>query len=115
MHRAVVSLKDHAGAPRRHDRDHRHHPARFVQLEAASVVFRPLRVQIEEQVDPAVERKRLVEELRQKMGAVPTGRAYGVDDIIDPRDTRAIVNRALDVFTTRDAKLPPHKHGIMPV
>ena len=73
------------------------------------------RKQLAAAADPAVERKRLVEELRQKMGAVPTGRAYGVDDIIDPRDTRVIVNRALDVFTTRDAKLPPHKHGIMPV
>ena len=73
------------------------------------------RKQVAVAADPAVERKRLVEELRQKMGAVPTGRAYGVDDIIDPRDTRVIVNRALDVFTTRDAELPPCKHGIMPV
>jgi acetyl-CoA carboxylase carboxyltransferase component len=65
--------------------------------------------------DPAAERRRLADELRQKMGAVPTGRSYGVDDVIDPRQTRAVVNRALDIFTTRDAALPPRKHGIMPV
>jgi methylmalonyl-CoA decarboxylase subunit alpha len=65
--------------------------------------------------DPAAERKRLVDELRQKMGAVPTARAYGVDDVIDPRDTRAVINRALEAFTVRDPALPPRKHGIMPV
>lgn len=65
--------------------------------------------------DPEAERKRLVEELRSQVRAVPTARAYGVDDVIDPRDTRVTINRVLDVFTQRDPQLPPRKHGIMPI
>ncbi len=65
--------------------------------------------------DPEAERKQLVEELRSQTRAVPTARAYGVDDVIDPRDTRATINRVLGVFTARDPQLPPRKHGIMPI
>lgn len=65
--------------------------------------------------DPEAERRRLVEELRSQVRAVPTARAYGVDDVIDPRDTRATVNRVLDTFARRDPQLPPRKHGIMPI
>ncbi len=65
--------------------------------------------------DPEAERARLVEELRTQVRALPTARAYGVDDVLDPRDTRATVNRVLDTFTRRDPLLPPRKHGIMPI
>lgn len=72
------------------------------------------RKRIPEAEDPEKLRKELVEELRKKMGAMSTARVYGVDDVIDPRDTRPILIRALEHLRRKDPQLPPKKHGIAP-
>jgi propionyl-CoA carboxylase beta chain len=59
-------------------------------------------------------RQQLVEELRDRMRALPTARNYGFDDVIDPMDTRPVLIRALRYLNQKDPRLPPKKHGIMP-
>jgi propionyl-CoA carboxylase beta chain len=73
------------------------------------------RRRIAEADNPDELRARLLEELRNKMRAFPTGRNYGLDDVIDPRDTRATLIRALGLLSCKDPHLPPKKHGINPM
>jgi len=72
------------------------------------------RRRIAEAEDPEGLREQLVEELRAKMRAIPTARNYGFDDVIDPRETRPTLIRALKLLRTKDPHLPPKKHGINP-
>ena len=72
------------------------------------------RKRIAESENPEELRKRLVNELRDRMRALPTAKAYGFDDVIDPRDTRSVLIRALAALRRREPNLPPKKHGIAP-
>lgn len=72
------------------------------------------RKRIAESENPEKLRAELVEELLSKMRAFPTAKVYGFDDIIDPRDTRPVLIRALESLTRKDPNLPPKKHGITP-
>ena len=38
-----------------------------------------------------------------------------VDDVIDPRDTRRMLVRALDMLRTKREQLPSRKHGNTPL
>ena len=38
-----------------------------------------------------------------------------IDDVIDPRDTRPILERALEMATGKRVERPWRKHGVMPV
>ena len=73
------------------------------------------RNKIEESADPAKLRAQLIEEIRQNMGALETAKQYRFDDVIDPRDTRPFLIRALESLTRKDHRLPPKKHGISPI
>ena len=64
--------------------------------------------------DPARLRTELVQALGEKMKAMAAARAYGFDDVIDPRDTRPVLIRALAYLKRKDPHLPPKKHGIAP-
>jgi acetyl-CoA carboxylase carboxyltransferase component len=72
------------------------------------------RKRIAESENPEKLRAELVEELLSKMRAFPTAKVYGFDDVIDPRDTRAVLIRALEALPRKDPNLPPKKHGITP-
>ena len=61
-----------------------------------------------------MEMKEKIEELLSKIRAFPTAKFYGFDDLIDPRDTRAILIRTLESLPQKDQNLPPKKHGITP-
>ncbi|MFC1825393.1 carboxyl transferase domain-containing protein, partial [Thermodesulfobacteriota bacterium] len=82
-------------------------------LEGAAEILH--RKKIAESEDPERLRAELAEELRSKIRAVPTAKKYGLDDVIDPRDTRPVLIKALDSFKSRDPHLPPKKHGISPI
>lgn len=60
-------------------------------------------------------RAELLEELRTKTRAFPTAQVYGVDAVIDPRQTRQALIRALEMLPRRDPCLPQKKHGVAPV
>ena len=72
------------------------------------------RKRIAKSVDPEKLRAELYEELLNKLRAFPTAKAYGIDDVIDPRDTRPVLIKALKHIRRKDPFLPPKKHGIMP-
>jgi acetyl-CoA carboxylase carboxyltransferase component len=38
-----------------------------------------------------------------------------IDDIIDPRETRPTVIRALEMAETKQVERPRKRHGVMPV
>ncbi len=64
---------------------------------------------------PDEERARRVEEFRKLINPyVAAGGAF-VDDIIDPRATRPVVIRALEMAQTKKIERPWKKHGVMPV
>lgn len=56
--------------------------------------------------DPAARRQQMIDETRTRIGALRAAEGFGVDDIIDPRDTR---RRLAEIF---DQALPrrPHDH-----
>jgi acetyl-CoA carboxylase carboxyltransferase component len=61
-------------------------------------------------------RAELTEELRQRHTARRFARGYAVDDVIDPRDTRPVLIRALRLMADRlrPMGIPPKKRGIAP-
>ena len=64
---------------------------------------------------PDEERARRVEEFRKLINPyVAAGGAF-IDDIIDPRETRPVVIRALEMAQTKKIERPWKKHGVMPV
>jgi propionyl-CoA carboxylase beta chain len=72
--------------------------------------------EIEAAKDPAAERARRVEELRDKFANpfVAASRGF-VDEIIQPRSTRRKLILALASLSTKREKLPPKKHGNIPL
>jgi acetyl-CoA carboxylase carboxyltransferase component len=74
-----------------------------------------MRRAIEEAEDPDAKRAELVAGYRAIIDPyIAAGNAM-VDDIIDPRETRAVVARALEMAATKKVARPYKKHGVMPV
>ncbi|MEJ5222256.1 MAG: acyl-CoA carboxylase subunit beta, partial [Tepidiforma sp.] len=80
---------------------------------AANIVYRD---EIANAPDPEARRKELIEEYRQKFANpyIPAGRGY-IDDVIDPRQTRAKIIRALEMLQNKADRNPPKKHGNIPL
>ena len=74
-----------------------------------------LRKQIEAADDPDQKRAELVDNFRKIIDPyVAAGNAM-IDDIIDPRETRPVVIRALEMAERKRVERPWKKHGVMPV
>ncbi|PFG74104.1 acyl-CoA carboxylase subunit beta [Tepidiforma thermophila] len=80
---------------------------------AANVVYRD---EIANAPDPEAKRKELIEEYRQKFANpyIPAGRGF-IDDVIDPRQTRPKIIRALEMLQNKADRNPPKKHGNIPL
>jgi acetyl-CoA carboxylase carboxyltransferase component len=79
---------------------------------AVNIIFRK---QIEASDDPDATRAQMIEEIRKTIDPyIAAGNAM-VDDIIDPRETRPVVCRALEMASTKRVERPWKKHGVMPV
>jgi acetyl-CoA carboxylase carboxyltransferase component len=80
---------------------------------AVNIIFRK---ELEGADDPESRRVELVEEYTERFANpyVAAERGY-VDDVIDPRDTRAVLSRALEMLRTKQEKLPQRKHGNVPL
>ncbi|MFF3378950.1 acyl-CoA carboxylase subunit beta [Streptomyces sp. NPDC002680] len=79
---------------------------------AANVVFRR---EIAAAEDSDAMRARKIEEYRSELVHPYYAAERGlVDDVIDPRDTRAALIRSLAMLRTKDADLPRRKHGNPP-
>jgi acetyl-CoA carboxylase carboxyltransferase component len=74
-----------------------------------------MRKQIEEAEDPDAKRAELVGAYRKIIDPyIAAGNAM-IDDIIDPRETRAVVARGLEMAANKHVERPRKKHGVMPV
>jgi acetyl-CoA carboxylase carboxyltransferase component len=79
---------------------------------AVNIIFRK---QIEASDDPDATRAEMIEGIRKTIDPyIAAGNAM-IDDIIDPRETRPTVIRALEMAQTKRVERPWKKHGIMPV
>jgi acetyl-CoA carboxylase carboxyltransferase component len=79
---------------------------------AVNIIFRK---QIEAADDPDATRAEMIEGIRRTIDPyIAAGNAM-VDDIIDPRETRPTVIRALEMAATKRVQRPWKKHGVMPV
>jgi acetyl-CoA carboxylase carboxyltransferase component len=79
---------------------------------AVNIIFRK---QIEASEDPDATRAQMIEGIRKTIDPyIAAGNAL-VDDIIDPRETRPTVIRALEMAQTKRVERPRKKHGVMPV
>ncbi len=80
---------------------------------AVNIVYRE---ELAASENPDARRKELVEEYTAKFANpyIPAGRGF-LDDVIDPRQTRAKVIRALDMLQNKADRNPPKKHGNIPL
>jgi acetyl-CoA carboxylase carboxyltransferase component len=74
------------------------------------------RKELAEADDSAVRRTELVDEYIERYANPYLAAERGfVDDVIDPAQTRAVLNRALAVLRTKREELPKRKHGNVPL
>jgi acetyl-CoA carboxylase carboxyltransferase component len=79
---------------------------------AADVVFRR---QIAAADDPAAMREQKIKEYRAELVHPYHAAECGlIDDVIDPRDTRPVLIRSLEMLRAKHADLPQRKHGNPP-
>ena len=73
------------------------------------------RKEIAAAANPDEERARRVDDFRKLISPYIAAGAALIDDVIDPRDTRPILIRALEMAKTKRVDRPWRKHGVMPV
>ena len=80
---------------------------------AVNIIFRR---EIEAAADPEAKRKELVEEYRGQFANpyITASRGF-IDDVIEPRDTRLRIIRALEMLQNKTDSNPPKKHGNIPL
>ena len=79
---------------------------------AVNIIFRR---QIEDSEDPDATRAEMIEGIRKIIDPyIAAGNAM-IDDVIDPRETRPTVIKALEMSATKRVERPWKKHGVMPV
>jgi propionyl-CoA carboxylase beta chain len=71
---------------------------------------------LEQAKDVEATRQELIADYRERFANpyVTASRGY-IDDVIDPRDTRAKIARALDMLRSKADTTPPKKHGNAPL
>lgn len=79
---------------------------------AVNIIFRK---QIESAENPDETRKALVEQYRAMIDPYIPAHWAMVDDIIDPRDTRRVIHRALEMTQEKKVERPWRKAGVVPV
>jgi propionyl-CoA carboxylase beta chain len=80
---------------------------------AVNVIYRE---QIQKAENKAEAKKKLVKEYQDKFANpyVAAARGY-IDDVIDPRETRPMLIKALDMLQNKRDTNPPKKHGNIPL
>ena len=77
-----------------------------------NIIFRK---EIAAAADPAAERAKRVEDFRKLINPYIAAGAALIDDVIDPRETRPVLIRGLEMAKTKKIERPWRKHGVMPV
>ena len=79
---------------------------------AVEIVFRK---QVEEAEDPAAKKAELIEAYRKIIDVYIAARNDMIDDVIDPRETRPTIIRALEMAEGKRLERPWKRHGVVPV
>jgi propionyl-CoA carboxylase beta chain len=80
---------------------------------AVNVIFRR---QIAEAEDPEGKREELIADYEEQFNNPTVAAEMGfIDDIIDPRETRPYLIKALSMIRTKRPERPPRKHGNIPL
>jgi acetyl-CoA carboxylase carboxyltransferase component len=79
---------------------------------AVEIVFRK---QVEEADDPAAKRAELIAAYREIIDVYIAARNGMIDDVIDPRETRPTIIRALEMAQGKRAQRPWKRHAVVPV
>jgi len=79
---------------------------------AVEIVFRR---QVEEAEDPEAKRRELIEAYRGLIDVYIAARNDMVDDVIDPRETRPTIIRALEMAEDKRIERPWKRQGVVPV
>lgn len=80
---------------------------------AVQIIFRR---QIEAAEDPAQKKAELIQDYEERFANPYVSAARGfIDDVIDPRDTRRKIIRALELLQNKAERHPPKKHGNIPL
>ncbi|MEA2292039.1 MAG: methylmalonyl-CoA decarboxylase subunit alpha [Solirubrobacteraceae bacterium] len=79
---------------------------------AVEIVFRKL---VEEAEDPVAKRAELIAAYQDLIDVYRAAGNDMVDDVIDPRETRPTVIRALELSAGKRVQRPWRKHGVVPV
>jgi acetyl-CoA carboxylase carboxyltransferase component len=74
-----------------------------------------MRRQVEEAGDPAAKRAELVAAYQGLIDVYVAARNGMIDDVIDPRETRPTIIRALELSENKKVERPWRRHGVMPV
>lgn len=79
---------------------------------AVNILFRN---EVKAAADPAARRKELVEDYQRKFNNPYVAASRGlIDEVIEPRDTRRVLIRALELTLSKRERHAPRKHGISP-
>ena len=79
---------------------------------AVEIVFRK---QVEEADDPAEKRRELIAEFRKIIDVYIAAGNDMIDDVIDPRETRPTICKALEMAAGKRVERPFKRHGVVPV
>src|SRR6201996_2534649 len=79
---------------------------------AVEIIFRK---QVQEAEDPAAKRRELIEQFRSIIDVYIAAGHDMVDDVIDPRETRVTICRALELSAGKRVERPWKRSGVVPV
>jgi acetyl-CoA carboxylase carboxyltransferase component len=74
-----------------------------------------MRKQVEEAEDPVAMKAQLIEEYRKIIDVYRAASNFMIDDVIDPRETRPVVIKALEMAESKQVQRPWKKQGVVPV
>jgi acetyl-CoA carboxylase carboxyltransferase component len=79
---------------------------------AVEIIFRK---QVQEAEDPEAKRQELIANFRKIIDVYVAAGNDMIDDVIDPRETRATIVRGLEMATTKKVERPWKRNGVVPV
>jgi propionyl-CoA carboxylase beta chain len=89
--------------------------AELAVMGAAGAVNILYRNEVKSAPDPEAKRRELVEEYQERFNNPYVAAARGlIDDVIEPRDSRRVLIKALEVTLSKRERHVPRKHGISP-
>ncbi len=84
-------------------------------MGAEGVVEIAFRKVVEEAEDPAAKRAELIEAFRKQFDVYIAAGNDLIDDVIDPRETRVTICKALEMAQSKRVERPWKRHGVVPV